>query len=345
MKNFTTSGANKQLIGFFALLGVVFIVAFLMVWPFWQMLSLAAILAVLFYPLYIKINTDIASPNLAAITTILIILVVAVLPLWLIGQLLFNELVEVYNKFRLGELVFDQSTLASYLPDQLKSIAQTLSNDINVIISRITGGAFDIVSGIISNIASFFLSLFLIIFMLFFFLRDGAKIRSLAMELSPLSAVYDKALVEKLENAIGGVVKGSFLIALIQGTVATLGFLIFGVPQPILWGSFTVLAALVPTVGTSLAIIPAVVFLFITGHTGSAIGLIIWGGVAVGMIDNIIGPKIVGARVKLHELLVLLSVLGGIKLFGFLGFLFGPIIMSIFVALVDIYRTDLKNNM
>jgi predicted PurR-regulated permease PerM len=333
---------NKQLIGFFALLGIVGIIALLMVWPFWQMLALAGIFAVLFHPLYVRVQRDIKNVNWAAVATIFIILIVAFLPLWLIGQVLFNELVDVYNKFRLGELVLDQSKLASYLPQQFQETAQTLSNDLNVIISRLTGGAFALVSGLISNIASFFLSLFLIIFMLFFFLRDGAKIKALALELSPLATIYDRQLVEKLENAISGVVKGSFLIALIQGTVATIGFFIFGVPQPILWGAFTVLAALVPTVGTSLSLIPAIIYLFITGHTGAGIGLAIWGALAVGAIDNILGPKIVGARVKLHELLVLLSVLGGIKLFGFLGFLFGPIIMSIFVALVEIYRDNLK---
>ncbi len=98
-----------------------------------------------------------------------------------------------------------------------------------------------------------------------------------------------------------------------------------------------------PSVGTALALTPAVIYLLITGNTGNAIGLAIWGALAVGMIDNFLGPKLVGSRTKLHPLLVLMSVLGGIQLFGFLGFLLGPIVMAIFVALVEIYRTDFKS--
>lgn len=334
--------SNKQFIGFFVLLGIMAFICLMIIWPFWQMLALSGILAVLFYPFYQKINRDIRSPNLAAFITILIVILIALLPMWLIGQLLFNEMVDVYNKFRLGELVLDKSQIIAHLPEQLKIVAQSLSNDITVMISRVTGSAFASVSSLLSNIASFFLSLFLLVFMLFYFLRDGAKIKAMAMELSPLTEVYDKILIERLEAAVSGVVKGSFLVALIQGTVATIGFLIFGVPQPVLWGAFTVLAALVPTVGTSLSIIPAVIYLFLTGHTGAGIGMAIWGAVAVGTIDNIVSPRIVGLRVKTPELLTLLAILGGIHLFGFFGFLFGPILMSVFVTLTNIYREDLK---
>lgn len=334
---------NKQLIGFFGFAGLVGLIAVFLVWPFWQMLALAGIFAVLFYPIYQKLLKESGSENWAAIFSVIIVLIAGILPLWLVGQVLFNQIVDVYNQFRLGELVFNQSNLAAFLPDQFKEIATTLSNDINAIFSRLSGSAFDLVTSLLSNIASFFLSLFLVIFMIFFFLRDGKRLKSYIQEISPLSDIYSKTIVQRLENAISGVVKGAFLIALIQGVVATVGFLIFGVPQAFLWGAATVVAALVPTVGTSLSIIPAVIFLIITGQTGQAVGLMIWGVVAVGLVDNIVGPKLVGSRVQLHPLLVLLSVLGGIQLFGFLGFLFGPILMSVFVTLVDIYRTELKS--
>ena len=338
----TVVNTNRQLVGFFIVLGLMAILVGLLIWPFWQLLALAAIFAVLFHPWYQKINLGIRNSNLAALTSVVIILLVAILPLWFIGQVLFNEIVDIYNRFRLGELVFNQSNLADYVPPQLQHWAQIFSNDINSIISKLTGGAFELVSRLVSNIATFFLSLFLLIFMTFFFLRDGQKIKQLIWDISPLSSVYDQALFAKVEQAVAGVVKGAFLVALIQGVVATVGFMIFGLPQPILWGAFTVIAAIVPQVGTSLSLVPAVIFLFLTGHSGAAVGLAVWGALAVGLIDNILAPKLVGSKIQLHPLLVLLSVVGGIALFGFLGFLFGPIIMSVFVTLVDIYRTDLK---
>jgi predicted PurR-regulated permease PerM len=131
-------------------------------------------------------------------------------------------------------------------------------------------------------------------------------------------------------------------MAIIQGVVAMIGFTIFGVPQPLLWGLFTVMAALVPNVGTSLSLIPAVIYLLVTGHIGAGIGLAVWGMLAVGLIDNLLSPRLIGSRIQLHPLLVLLSVIGGLQFFGFLGFLIGPILLAVFVAMVDIYRSDFK---
>jgi predicted PurR-regulated permease PerM len=342
MPKITSDSKNKQLIGFFVLLGLASALALMIFWPFWQMLCLAGIFAVLFHPLYKKMRGEFRNENLSAAVTIFLVILIAILPLWFIGQLLFNEIVDVYNKFRLGELVFSKTSVISHLPAQIQNIVQSLNNDINVIVSKMTGGAFNLVSGLLSNLASFFLSLFLLIFMLFFFLRDGEKIKAFVRDISPLSNVYDNALFSKLEEAVSGVVKGSFLTALSQGIVGTIGYLIFGVPQPFLWGAFTVLAALVPTVGTTLAWVPAALFLFLTGHTGAGIGMTIWGMLAVGLIDNVLAPKLVGSKIQLHPLLVLISILGGIQLFGFLGFLFGPIIVSVFTTLLEIYRSDIK---
>jgi predicted PurR-regulated permease PerM len=179
-------------------------------------------------------------------------------------------------------------------------------------------------------------------FSLYYFLRDGDKIRLFANKILPLSENKENILVKKLSLAIAGVVKGSFLVALIQGAVATVGFYIFQVPNPLLWGSFTVLAALVPNVGTSLSLIPAVLYLFMMDRTGAGIGMAIWGAFAVGLIDNVVSPKLIGAQAKLHPVLVLFSILGGLQLFGFLGFLIGPIIMSMFVVLIEVYSLDLK---
>ena len=127
--------------------------------------------------------------------------------------------------------------------------------------------------------------------------------------------------------------------------IATIGFYIFGVPEPLLWGAFTVVAALVPTVGTSISLIPAVVYLAVTGNSGAAIGLTIWGVVAVGLIDNFLGPKLIGGSTKLHPVLVLIAIIGGIQLFGILGFLIGPIIMAIFIAMLEMFRSDFRDNL
>lgn len=331
-----------QIVAFLLVFIVMGLIVALMWWPFLKLLALVGILAILFLPVYDRLFEKFKSEPLAALLTLLAILLIVMVPLYVIGQLLFNELIGLYNQLRGGSISISKSQIVESLPFQLQPVLTNFLQDLGSKLSNIAANAFQGVTGVLSNIAGFFLSFFLVFFSLYYFLRDGKKIKGYISGVFPLSQAHENVLVSKLEDAVVGVVKGSFLVALIQGTVATVGYLIFGVPNPFLWGVFTVLAALVPTVGTSLAIIPAVLYLLISGSTGAAVGLGIWGAAAVGTIDNIVSPKLIGSRTRLHPLLVLFGVLGGMRLFGFIGFLLGPIIMAVFVALLDIYRQDLK---
>ena len=335
---------NKKLetIGFYILFGLVGVVVAMMLWPYWQILALAGIVAVLFLPIYEKINTGLDSPNWAAGLSIILILLIIILPLWLIGQLLFNELVDVYNKFRLGQLSFAELGSYKNFSPEIQTLINSVANDASAIFSKFTNSAYEFIQQLLSNLAAFFMSLFILSFSAFFFLRDSKKLKEVFVKLSPLPSNYEQELVVKLEAAISGVVKGTFLIALIQGVIGMIGYLIFGLPQPLLWAAATVIASMVPTVGTSLVLIPAVAYLFLTGHNPQAIGMVVWGALVVGLVDNFLSPKLIGKNLKMHPLLALISILGGLQLFGFLGFLFGPIIMAVLVALVEIYVKDLR---
>ncbi len=332
-----------QTISFFLILLAVFVLVLVIIKPLASILAFGIILAILFHPIYNWTLRQVKSPNLASLLTVLLIFILALIPIVFFGQLLFNEIVTVYDRFRAGDLVLHREQIVQGLPVQLQDLIATFSRDLNAFLSRLTSNAFASFSSLLSNVAGFVVAFFVLLLTLFYLLRDGTKIKQFFMDITPIATAQENELTDKIVLAVNGVVKGSFLTALTQGAMATIGFVIFGVPEPILWGLFTVLAALVPTVGTALSLVPAVIYLLVTGHTGNAIGLAIWGAVGVGMIDNVLGPKLVGSRTKLHPLLVLLSVLGGIQLFGFLGFLIGPIIMAIFVALVDIYRSDFKS--
>ncbi len=332
-----------QIISFLVILAVVFVIVVAVLRPFLNILALAIILAILFYPIYQRIGNRVKSESWAAALTLLVILAILLLPLLLFGQLILNELLAAYDRVAGQGLFSNQNELISYLPPQLQSAATAASQDLSNIVARFTGNAFQTFSNIVSNLATFFIQLFLLFFSLFYLLRDGKHIIKILMDLSPIANNQENILFHKIVLAINGVVKGSFLTALAQGGVALIGFLIFGVPQPLLWAMATVLAALVPTVGTSLLLIPAVLYLLFTGHLTAGIGLAIWGALAVGLIDNVLSPKLIGTRLRLHPLLVLLSIVGGLSVFGFLGFLLGPILMAIFVALIDMYRTDFKD--
>jgi predicted PurR-regulated permease PerM len=331
-----------QVVAFLLLLLAAAGLVFAVVRPFLNMLVVAFILAVIFRPLFHRFNRKLKSHALAALCTVVAILFIILVPLWLFGQLLFNELVDVYNSVRSGSFVINQQDIVSALPVQVRLFIESISFDLNNLAARITSNAFQTFSQVVSNIASFILSFFLVMFSTYYLLKDGHHIKQAVMDLSPINDMQESVLFNRISTSINGVVRGIFVMALIQGFVATIGYLIFGVPNGLLLGLFTILAAFVPTVGTSLALVPAVLFLLITGQVGSAIGLAIWGGVAVGLIDNFLGPYLIGNTAKVHPLLILLSVLGGVAFFGFMGFLLGPIVMAVFVAMIDMYRTDFQ---
>jgi predicted PurR-regulated permease PerM len=161
-------------------------------------------------------------------------------------------------------------------------------------------------------------------------------LRKTIVNYSPLADSDDEAVLGKLAKAINSVMRGRVLLAVLQGFLAALGMFIFGVPNAALWGSVAVIAALVPGIGTALVVIPAAAYLFWQAPLGLAIGFLLWGLILVGMVDNMLGPKLLGRGTQVHPLFILLSVLGGISVFGPLGFLLGPLVVSLLFALLEI---------
>lgn len=331
-----------QNISFYLLLAVVALVVVFMFLPFFRVLALGGILAVLFNPLKIKLSKHIKSETISCLITLVLAFLIVMMPVYIIGQLVFNEIVNVYNQAKQGGFMFDQSAFINNLHGPLHTFAQNILSNAGQKMSDLAGNAFAGVTGLVSNIAGFILSFILVVFTFYYLLRDGNEFRTFISRIFPLSHSHETLLIEKLEGAIKGVVQGSFTVALLQGSVSTIGFFIFGVPQPLLWGAFTMLSSLVPTVGTLLSLVPAILYLFLSGHTGAGIGMTIWAFASIQGIDNFISPRVIGHKANLHPLLTLLSILGGISLFGYLGFLIGPILMAIFVALLEIYPVGTK---
>jgi predicted PurR-regulated permease PerM len=336
--------ANKRLqtISFFIIMLVVLILVILIIRPFIDILAFGIILTILFHPVFRWLTKKLKSETWAAVATVVLIFLIILAPVLFFGNILVGESIELYNKFKSGDLVLSRDQIIQNLPPQAQNFIENFTRDINGALERAASHAFESLSGILSNVTSFVISLFVLILTLYYLLRDGDRIKRFFMDLSPMADRQEDVLIGRIITAVNGVVKGSFLTALTQGVVATIGYFIFGIPEPIVWGLLTIIAALVPTVGTALVLVPAIVYLLITGRVPNAIGLTIWGAVAVGLIDNFLAPRFVGSRAKVHPLLVLLSVLGGLQFFGPIGFLLGPILMAIFVALVDMYRTDFK---
>ena len=329
-----------------ALITVSFALTFFVFRPFLVILVLAAVFAVVLQPLYKLILHRISdSPGLAAFATMTISVVCILVPLTFVTVQIVSDAEHLYSSLsdgggttHLGIVVQNVTdTIARYAPslalsgtDISASIDQYIKNVLAWLIQNL-GGAF-------GGAVQFLLSLFIFLMALYYLLRDGEKLKQIIIDESPLADTDNRIIFTRLELAVKSVIRGSLTIALIQGVLTGIGFAFFGVPNSVLWGVAAAHFALIPGIGTSLVLIPGVIYLFIIGATTSAIGLLIWSIVAVGLIDNFLGPKLVGRGMQLHPLLVLLSVFGGLVFFGPAGIFLGPLCTSLLFALLSIYQ-------
>jgi predicted PurR-regulated permease PerM len=193
---------------------------------------------------------------------------------------------------------------------------------------------------IFKGFASVAAYVFVFLISMFYFLRDGMKMKKRFVAWSPLIDEQDEQITATLKRAVRSVFAGTVAVSIIQGILTGFGFWIFGIPAPAVWGSAAAVAAMVPGLGTSLVLVPGVIYLFVSGNTANGIGLLIWGVFAVGLIDNLLGPYLMNRGINIHSFLILISVLGGLVTFGVVGFLLGPLILAFLVALLDIYRSS-----
>jgi len=319
--------------------------------PFLKPLVLAAVFAVVLQGLYNRTVRLLGGwPSVAALLTVFVGVLLILLPLSFFGVLVGNEAAGLYTSIEQGGgrsvisdmLVQADATFSPAVPGLhglIGEFSASLDTYARNVLQWIAGHAGDIFSGV----SQFLLSFFIFFIALYYLLRDGKKVRQMLIELSPLSNKEDEGVLDRLELSVNSTIKGSLSIALIQGVLTTVGFAVFGVPNAILWGAVAALAALIPGIGTALVLTPGVIYLFFIGSVPAAVGLLIWGVIAVGLIDNLLGPKIVGKKMRIHPLLVLLSILGGIMYFGPTGIFLGPLSISLLFALLSIY-TDVSRS-
>lgn len=324
--------------GFFMLLLVgMLVLCFLIFLPYLGALVLAAVFAVIFYPLYQKILQTVGQrTNLAAFLTTVCILIIIFIPFVVFGFQLFQEMRQIYVQITDPQAPFS-SQFVKFIETRVQQVVPNLQLDVRSYVRQSLEWLLQHVGSIFASTAQVGIGMFISLFALFYLLRDGRELTRRVVDLSPLKDWHDQKIVTRLHDAVKSVVQGSLMIAVTQGVVTGIGLTLFGVPNAVLWGSITVLAALIPSVGTAAVIAPAVVYLVITEQLGAGIGLLIWGVFAVGLIDNVLGPRLINRGMRLHPMIILLAVIGGLQFFGPIGYVLGPLVISFLFALLDIY--------
>ncbi len=326
---------------------VLLILAFLIVRPFFNAIITAAITALVFLPVKKFIEKRIKSKNVSTILTLFLIFLIVTLPIMFVLNILSKEAVNAYTLFQeqqsAGKLSIECEK-NMFLCSTFVKVSTILGNEKIVqyeeeIFRKLSGFILSIASSFLVSIPAKILELFIIIFLLFYFLRDSDKIAGFIRDILPKK--QSQNLIQKCSDVIFSVVYGAVLVAIVQGILGAIGFAIFGVPSPVLWGFVMIFFALIPLVGPAIIWLPAALWLIFTGivtnnHliTFKGIGLLLYGIIIISSIDNILRPKIIGTRAKVHPAVILIGVIGGIGVFGLIGFIAGPLILALAIFFI-----------
>lgn len=345
---------SKMRSAFFLGLIIVFTIAIMyLVRPFFYPVFWAAVTAILFYPHYNWLNNFLRMPGLSATIMLVVVTVTLFLPLVLVGTFLVNESLDVYNNLNQGNLTqnvqgissfLEHTPLAPYL-DTIKTEWPKYAADIT---GKINAYVFASVKEVTQNSLKFFLMLFIMLYTLFYFFKDGEKILLRLMHLSPLGDTYEKMLYERFTSTARATLKGTLVVGLVQGALGGILFWITGIPAAFIWGLVMAIMSLLPAFGTAVVWLPAGLIMLALGNTWQGVTILVAGAFVIGLVDNLLRPPLVGKDTQMHPLLVLFSTLGGIALFGISGFIIGPVIASLYLAIMSIYdhyyRTELEVN-
>jgi predicted PurR-regulated permease PerM len=322
-------------------------------WPFLKPLLLGALLAGLSQPLYRWVTRMLGGrKSLAAALTLLILFLVVAGPVSAFVGLVVSQAVSVSNDaipwvqqhfggasaFNAHDwLVHRFPSLANYVPEQGQIVdsAARLAKSAG---AYLVSGATQFTAGT----ATFLLNLFVMLYAMFYFLRDGGVILEKIFYYAPLNHADEARVVERLRSVTRATIKGTLVIGIIQGALAGIGFRVAGLDGAAFWGTIMAVLSVVPGIGAALVWVPAVIYLFVIGQTLTATLLFAWCAAVVGTVDNLLRPALVGRDAKMPDLLILIGTLGGLFLFGPIGFIIGPLVCGLFLTVWDIYGTTFK---
>jgi len=323
-------------------------------WPLLQALLLGALLAGLCHPLYRWITRLLGGRrSLGAVVTLVILFIVVAGPLSAFLGVVVQQALAVSNQaipwvqqhFGAASTFNAHDWLAQRFPalaDYVPSQAQ-LVESVGAVAKSIGGFLVTVASRMTATTAAFLLNLFVMVYAMFFFFRDGEKILEKIFYYLPLRDEDEGLMLQRFASITRATVKGTLVIGIIQGALAGVAFWIAGIDGSAFWGTIMAILSIIPGVGAALIWVPAVIYLIVTGQVLAGLLLLAWCAAVVGTVDNILRPILVGKDAKMPDLLILVGTLGGLFLFGPIGFIVGPIVCGLFLTVWEIYGATFKD--
>jgi predicted PurR-regulated permease PerM len=335
---------------FFIGLLVVATLAFLgLIQDFLQPVFWATVLATLFQPVQRWWERTLSGwRSVAAVLSLLTIIVIVLLPLFLVSLAVANEAATLYNRIAAGDI--DLQAVVTYIEDMVPVATDLLDRfglTVDDLRARLSNTAVTASRTLASqawafgqNAAQFAVKLSLMLYLVFFFLRDGKALLQAIEQVLPLGETRGMQLFSKFAEVAQATIKGTLVVGIVQGSLGGLIFALLGIEGAVLWGVVMTVLSFLPAVGAAIVWAPAAAVLIITGALWKGVALVVFGAVIIGLADNLLRPLLVGRDTQMPDYLVLLATLGGLTLFGLSGFVIGPIIAALFLTVWQMFGQE-----
>ena len=344
--NATTSDRLTTVLSYGVLLLLIYLV-FRIYEPFLAALGWAAILVIFFYPMHNRLARKFSARKAAVFST-LAVTILLIVPAILVTTLFVREAVSISRGVQ-HTLVEQHAPMvakkwawiAQHLPglDPNANVTEMVEQGVQ----KEAGYLAERLGTILRNIAAFIFDLFVMIFAMFYFFRDGDQIIHGVRSILPFDAEHRETMMTQTRDLISASVTTSLILAALQGVIGGLGFLLVKLPAPLFWGVAMAFFSLVPVVGSGLIFVPAALWLGFTGHWGRAILLLVICAGVSAIVDNVLRPLLLGGRTELSGLVIFISVVGGVGLFGMLGLVLGPILVATAAGVLAVYMERPEN--
>ena len=319
--------------------------------PLYGTLLWSVIISLLFRPLYRRALPRLKERRtLAALSTMLVVVLVAVVPFVFLTGSLLAEAADLYNRMQSAEIqpgayfrhLFD--ALPWWVRDLLRRLGVGSFEVLQARLVALLGEGSRFIAaralGLGQDLITLVVDLFIVLYVSFFLIRDGDVVVLTLREGLPLTDRHQRQLIVKFTTVIRATVKGNLVVAALQGALGGAAFWYLDVPGSLLWGVVMAFLSLLPALGSAIVWLPVVLYFLSTGATASAMGLLAWSVLVIGVVDNLLRPLLVGKDIRLPDFVVLLTTLGGLVVFGINGFVLGPVIAAMFLALWHIAVVD-----
>lgn len=339
---------NREKISKLTLLLIVLFISVLflsMIRHFLMALLLAGIFSAMAYPLYRRLKEKFKGRrNLASAATLIILVFLVIIPLSGLVGIVTAQAIKVGQSITpwVQSTISDPGTLSKLrdiIPfyDKIEPYQGAILKKAGELVGSISKYLINNLSAVTMGTVNFFFMMFVFLYVMFYFLMDGDKLLKKILYYLPLENKDEQRMLDKFTSVTRATLKGVAVIGILQGGLAGLAFFAVGIPSAVFWGTIMTLLSVIPGIGSALVWVPAAIVLAVAGNYIKAAGLMLFCGIVVGSLDNFLRPRLVGKDTEMHELLIFFGTLGGIAMFGVIGFIIGPILAALFVTVWEIY--------